>query len=135
MLAVYTYYCIVQRGGKGWRIWQMRRQAGFKVRSLPQASKEILNAKRDDLCPICYQSMESDVRIMHCSHLFHENCLKKWFYIQDKCPMCYAEFRPTPTKPASTVTETAESNIEIGNINTELEQSISNSDANHHHSD
>ena len=101
MLAVYTYYCIVQRGGKGWRIWQMRRQAGFKVRSLPLASEETLKSKQDDLCPICYQPMESDVRIMHCNHLFHENCLKKWFYIQDKCPMCYAEFKATAVKQNS----------------------------------
>ena len=98
MLAVYTYYCIVQRGGKGWRIWQMRRQAGYKVRSLPLASKEFLKSKQEDLCPICYQSMDSDVRIMLCKHCFHENCLKKWFYIQDKCPMCYAEFRPNRNK-------------------------------------
>lgn len=36
--------------------------------------------------------MEDNVRVMHCGHLFHENCLKKWFYIQDKCPMCYMEY-------------------------------------------
>nr|CAB3265631.1 RING finger protein 145 [Phallusia mammillata] len=94
MLAVYTYYCIVQRGGKGWKIWTMRRQASNKVCSLPQASKKDLIEKKGDLCPICYQGMEADVRIMHCGHLFHENCLKKWFYIQDKCPMCYMEYNP-----------------------------------------
>ena len=125
MLAVYTYYCIVQRGGKGWRIWQMRRQAGFKVRSLPLASKEILKTKKDDLCPICYQSMESDVRIMHCNHLFHENCLKKWFYIQDKCPMCYAEFRPSTVKSNST-NDTSESNFSNGSTETNSEQTAEN---------
>jgi len=121
MLAVYTYYCIVQRGGKGWRIWQMRRQAGFKVRSLPLASKQFLSTKQDDLCPICYQSMESDVRIMHCSHLFHENCLKKWFYIQDKCPMCYAEFTPTTIKSNSTNND-SEGSFSNGNTETNSEQ-------------
>lgn len=105
MLAVYTYYCIVQRGGKGWRIWQMRRQAGYKVRSLPLASKELLMSKKDDLCPICYQSMDVNVRIMQCKHYFHENCLKKWFYIQDKCPMCYAEFQPNQSASNSSSVE------------------------------
>nr|XP_002124302.3 RING finger protein 145 [Ciona intestinalis] len=92
MLAAYTYYCIVQRGGKGWKIWMMRRQASCKVQSLPRATKEDLRNK-SDLCPICYQMMESEVRVMHCKHYFHENCLKKWFYIQDKCPLCYAQFQ------------------------------------------
>lgn len=144
MLAVYTYYCIVQRGGKGWKIWMMRRDASNKVESLPLATEDDVAAKAD-LCPICYQvgftikhcwkllghntakwshigsvfahislicsgvfivnafrkpdarsflqSMEGNVRIMHCSHMFHGTCLKKWFYIQDKCPMCYAEFK------------------------------------------
>uniref|UniRef100_H2Y7Y7 RING-type domain-containing protein n=1 Tax=Ciona savignyi TaxID=51511 RepID=H2Y7Y7_CIOSA len=94
MLAIYTYYCIVQRGGKGWKIWMMRRQAAHKVQSLQSADSDDLETKKD-LCPICYQLMESDVRIMHCKHHFHENCLKKWFYIQDKCPMCYAQFKTT----------------------------------------
>ena len=76
----------------------MRRQAAVKVRSLPLASKESLSSKHDDLCPICYQALDNDVRIMHCNHFFHENCLKKWFYIQEKCPMCYAEFMPTAAK-------------------------------------
>ena len=33
----------------------MRRQAANKVKSLPLASKEELEEKVDDLCPICYQ--------------------------------------------------------------------------------
>ncbi|XP_076811641.1 RING finger protein 145-like [Clavelina lepadiformis] len=117
MLAVYTYYCIVQRGGKGWKIWVMRRQAANKVKSLPLASKEELEEKEDDLCPICYQAMESDVRIMHCQHLFHENCLKKWFYIQDKCPMCYAEFKST--SQSMPVEKAIEVNEDDGTVETD----------------
>ena len=52
MLAAYTYYCIVQRGGKGWKIWSMRRNAAKKVRSLPHATREEIEEK-EDVCPIC----------------------------------------------------------------------------------
>ena len=52
MLALYTYYCIVQRGGKGWKIWSMRRNAAKKVCSLPLASPEQIK-KREDNCAIC----------------------------------------------------------------------------------
>lgn len=102
MLALYTYCCIVQRGGKGWKIWTMRRNAVRKVCSLPLATDQQI-AKREDNCAICLLTMEARVheaRMMHCGHIFHENCLKKWFYIQDKCPLCYTQFRWDGVDPA-----------------------------------
>ena len=59
------------------------------------------------------------MRIMHCQHLFHENCLKKWFYIQDKCPMCYTEFKSTsqsmPVDEAIEVDENDDGTVEADN--------------------
>jgi len=94
MLAAYTYYCIVQRGGKGWKIWSMRRNAAKKVRSLPHATREEIEEK-EDVCPICRSNFcleTNEAKKMSCGHIFHENCLRKWFYIQDKCPICYTQF-------------------------------------------
>lgn len=29
--------------------------------------------------------------ITPCSHFFHANCLRKWLYVQDTCPMCHQQ--------------------------------------------
>lgn len=35
-----------------------------------------------------FQEMSLAV-IMPCGHIFHEGCLRKWFYVQDTCPLCH----------------------------------------------
>lgn len=34
--------------------------------------------------------------ITYCGHFFHGNCLRKWLYVQETCPMCHQTVRPTP---------------------------------------
>uniref|UniRef100_A0A8B9HAP3 cullin-RING-type E3 NEDD8 transferase n=1 Tax=Astyanax mexicanus TaxID=7994 RepID=A0A8B9HAP3_ASTMX len=40
--------------------------------------------------------------ITYCGHFFHGNCLRKWLYVQETCPMCHTSIKPTstPTAPA-----------------------------------
>lgn len=45
------------------------------------------------------QEMSSAV-ITYCGHFFHGNCLRKWLYVQETCPMCHQTVRPTPTGPS-----------------------------------
>lgn len=40
------------------------------------------------------QDMGSAV-ITYCGHFFHGNCLRKWLYVQETCPMCHQAIRPT----------------------------------------
>lgn len=44
-------------------------------------------------CP-SLQEMSSAV-ITYCGHFFHGNCLRKWLYVQETCPMCHQPVRPT----------------------------------------
>lgn len=41
------------------------------------------------------QEMSSAV-ITYCGHFFHDNCLRKWLYVQETCPMCHQTVRPVP---------------------------------------
>lgn len=43
----------------------------------------------------------SSAVITYCRHFFHGNCLRKWLYVQDTCPMCHQTVRPTPQSDAS----------------------------------
>ena len=31
----------------------------------------------------------SSAKITRCHHFFHGVCLRKWLYVQDRCPMCH----------------------------------------------
>lgn len=61
----------------------------MQIDALPASSEEQL-AAHNDVCAICYQAMiiSGNVRVTRCKHIFHGTCLRKWLYVQEKCPMC-----------------------------------------------
>tara|TARA_B100001057_G_C22787028_1_gene926018 strand:+ start:1027 stop:1518 length:492 start_codon:yes stop_codon:yes gene_type:complete len=42
----------------------------------------------DDECPICFEKLKKNVARTYCNHLFHAECLYKWFTIKNTCPLC-----------------------------------------------
>lgn len=37
-----------------------------------------------------YSSQEmTSAKITRCKHFFHGVCLRKWLYVQDRCPLCH----------------------------------------------
>ncbi|XP_076035409.1 RING finger protein 145-like isoform X2 [Oratosquilla oratoria] len=87
VLLIHFYFNVWQRLQQGWKSFLLRLEAAKKISALPQATAEQLK-KYNDVCAICYAEM-TDARVTVCKHLFHEPCLRKWLYVQDKCPMCY----------------------------------------------
>ena len=45
-------------------------------------------------CPCCYENFElgEEVCQLHCTHIFHENCITLWFRKKTNCPICRAEY-------------------------------------------
>jgi hypothetical protein len=40
-------------------------------------------------CSICFCEIEDkDKIITNCRHIYHEECLEKWFKISHRCPLC-----------------------------------------------
>lgn len=87
MMCIHAYFNIWCEARTGWHMFMKRRTAVNKINSLPEASEEQLT-KLDDLCAICFQEMKS-AKITQCNHFFHSVCLRKWLYVQDRCPLCH----------------------------------------------
>lgn len=87
MMCIHAYFNIWCEARAGWSVFMKRRTAVNKINSLREASPDQLN-RLDDVCAICYQEMHS-AKITRCNHYFHGVCLRKWLYVQDRCPLCH----------------------------------------------
>lgn len=87
MMCIHAYFNIWCEARAGWSVFMKRRTAVNKINSLKEASQEQLGML-DDVCAICYQEMLS-AKITRCNHYFHGVCLRKWLYVQDRCPLCH----------------------------------------------
>lgn len=87
MMCIHAYFNIWCEARAGWVVFMKRRTAVHKIESLPEADEAQLELL-DDVCAICYQEMRS-AKITRCKHFFHGVCLRKWLYVQDRCPLCH----------------------------------------------
>lgn len=87
MMCIHAYFNIWCEAKAGWSVFMKRRTAVNKINSLPEAKIEQLQ-RLDDVCAICYQEMQR-AKITQCNHYFHGVCLRKWLYVQDRCPLCH----------------------------------------------
>lgn len=94
VIIIHSYFNVWLRAQSGWRSFLLRQEAAKKINSLPRATAEQLQ-QHNDVCSICFQEMSSAV-ITYCGHFFHGNCLRKWLYVQETCPMCHQTVRPMP---------------------------------------
>ncbi|XP_070541471.1 E3 ubiquitin-protein ligase RNF139-like [Ptychodera flava] len=88
MMCIHAYFNIWQQAKLGWKVFMNRRTAVKKINSLPVATNQQLD-ELNDVCAICYQELLSAC-ITPCNHYFHSLCLRKWLYLQDKCPLCHS---------------------------------------------
>ncbi|XP_034015358.1 RING finger protein 145-like [Thalassophryne amazonica] len=95
VIIIHSYFNVWLRAQSGWRSFLLRQEAAKKINSLPRATAEQLH-QYNDVCSICFEGMNSAV-ITYCGHFFHGNCLRKWLYVQETCPMCHQTVRPTPS--------------------------------------
>lgn len=48
-------------------------------------------------CPICIDSIhKEDLKILKCSHTFHNDCIAKWFVESSVCPVCRDDMSHEP---------------------------------------
>lgn len=86
-MCIHAYFNIWCEAKAGWSSFIKRRTAVSKINLLPEAREDQLT-ELDDLCAICFQEMKS-AKITRCNHFFHGVCLRKWLYVQDRCPLCH----------------------------------------------
>lgn len=52
---------------------------------------------RMETCPICFD--EISIKHLHsttCKHVYHRDCITKWFETSDECPVCRREQSEDP---------------------------------------
>ncbi|KAF4758953.1 hypothetical protein FOZ63_012352 [Perkinsus olseni] len=58
---------------------------------------------RCSCCSVCLSSYHTDdvVTVLHCGHLFHEDCVRKWISLAHvpACPLCRSHLMTTPISP------------------------------------
>ena len=49
------------------------------------------------MCAVCQESVtENALKIVHCNHTYHRNCLESWFTMSPRCPVCRHDIREGP---------------------------------------
>jgi hypothetical protein len=44
-------------------------------------------------CGICLENTSGQIRrLTKCDHIFHKDCIDKWFLINSKCPICRKDY-------------------------------------------
>ncbi|XP_022091865.1 RING finger protein 145-like [Acanthaster planci] len=99
VILVHCYFNVLQRAQAGWQSFLHRRDAVRKIKSLPTATQEELSSLRD-VCAICFEEM-AFAKVTPCRHYFHSVCLRRWLYVQDKCPLCHKTIIPEMPKPSN----------------------------------
>ncbi|XP_041090698.1 RING finger protein 145-like [Polyodon spathula] len=93
VIIIHSYFNVWLRAQSGWKSFLLRQEAAKKMSSLPRATAQQLE-RHNDLCAICFQEMNSAV-VTYCGHFFHASCLRKWLYVQETCPMCHQQVKPS----------------------------------------
>jgi hypothetical protein len=63
---------------------------GMNVSDLVAKSYISISSK-NELCVVCQDYMLKEkhiIRILHCNHIFHVNCIDRWFCDNCTCPLC-----------------------------------------------
>ena len=47
----------------------------------------------DTVCSICQEGVTCASRIRSCGHCFHGDCIRQWFTMNPRCPMCRVDIR------------------------------------------
>ncbi|XP_046438507.1 protein TRC8 homolog [Daphnia pulex] len=82
---------------RGWEIYQKRRIAVCKIATLQSVEEHM---EIDDVCAICFNHLKNNrgnkvlIKVTPCRHYYHAVCLRKWLYVQDRCPMCHQTLWP-----------------------------------------
>lgn len=116
VLIVHCYFNVFQRLQQGWKSFLLRLEAAKKISGLPPATEQQLQ-DYNDVCSICFSDMASAC-VTSCNHLFHAPCLRKWLYVQDKCPLCQSSIAVSEVTTDTHGSDGSDSNNSAVNSNT-----------------
>lgn len=48
-------------------------------------------------CSVCQEGVTCASRVRGCGHCFHSDCIRQWFSMNPRCPMCRLDIRDPPS--------------------------------------
>merc|ERR1711970_940375 len=93
MMLVHTYFNIIRSFINGYKKLKLRFDAKNKVNLLKRVNVEEI-PEPDRLCAICYSDFETgafSIAVIEtdCRHRFHAECIQRWLYLKNVCPLCH----------------------------------------------
>uniref|UniRef100_A0A0E0R435 RING-type domain-containing protein n=1 Tax=Oryza rufipogon TaxID=4529 RepID=A0A0E0R435_ORYRU len=70
---------------------RLQARAGIDDHRLESLHRPRLGETREEACAVCLQDFgekDEELRMMPCSHSFHQRCIFGWLAIRDNCPVC-----------------------------------------------
>lgn len=70
---------------------RLQARAGIDDHRLESLHRPRLGETREEACAVCLQDFgekDEELRMMPCSHSFHQRCIFGWLVIRDSCPVC-----------------------------------------------
>jgi len=116
-LIIFTYYGvplhIVRDLYISFRNLTRRIQECCRTRSLTSRLDEVLESATSEqlqdepLCIVCREAMTVDgnVKVLPCGHIFHLHCLQHWIRHQAHCPVCRSALNETALRAAAAARE------------------------------
>ncbi|KAL9264984.1 E3 ubiquitin-protein ligase RING1-like-like protein [Drosera capensis] len=80
-----------------------RKWSGLKdSRKVPSYLVRMANMSHNEPCAICFEGFMDgdDLQGLQCCHVFHENCILKWFQLHHTCPVCRCTIDKKPLELA-----------------------------------
>ena len=72
----------------------------METRFLDPTPEELANAESCIICRDQFDENMANAKKLPCGHIFHVNCLRNWFLMQQTCPTCRAEIPEPQPAPA-----------------------------------
>lgn len=61
-----------------------------RVASTQQITEEVTD--QSEPCSICLEDITTGVKLINCSHIYHQECIGHWLAINNTCPVCRMEY-------------------------------------------
>ena len=78
------------------------RNQGVSVLNLNSKTELQMATDIDENCSICssnYINNQIIRKINHCNHMFHQQCVDRWFATNSTCPICRVNLNSSPQEP------------------------------------
>lgn len=90
VVSFYSGIWCLKKTGRFLEARQIKKLIFKKSEKLNEQKLKKLQEEGHEECIFCYEeyAVKDKIIKLHCNHVYHKKCLKKWFQESIKCPLC-----------------------------------------------